>query len=131
MGVLDFTKTIKKNQGKPGRNSQDIYLSGYHMLGGLVTSIIITKLLDSTTNTVDKAKNTKITHGILTGHPISNVGEGIKLDKLITMTLSTVLTASEVFLGLRGGASAGAGMVLGYTYLSTTKSGGYIGEAKG
>jgi len=131
MGVIDFTKTIKKNQGKPGRNSLDIYLSGYHMLGGLVTSLIITKLLDNNTDAVEEAKNTKITHGILTGHPISNVGEGIKLDKLITMALSTALTASEVFLGVKGGASAGAGMIIGYTYLITSKEGGYIGEAKG
>lgn len=125
MGVIDFTKTVKKNDGKPGRNNLDIYLSGYHMLGGLVTSLVVTKLLD---NKVDEAKNTKITHGILTGHPIKNVGDGIKLDKLALMALSAALTFGEVFMGVKGGASAGAGIIIGYSYLGKSREGGYIGE---
>jgi hypothetical protein len=128
MGVIDFTKTVKKNDGKPGRNNVDIYLSGYHMLGGLVAGLIITKILEKT-DVKDMAQKEKITKGILTGHPIENVGDGIKLEKLALMTLSTALTFGEVFMGVKGGASAGAGMILGYTYLNS--GGSYIGEAKG
>lgn len=130
MGIIDFTKTIKNNDGKKGRNNQDIYLSGYHMLGGLVAGLIISKVLDSV-HLTEKAEKTKITHGILTGHPIENVGDGIKLDKVALMALSTGLTAAEVFLGLKGGASAGAGMILGHSYLQTSKKEEYIGDAKG
>ena len=48
MGVADITKAVKNNQGKKGRNNQDIYLSGYHMLGGLIAGLLITKVLGST-----------------------------------------------------------------------------------
>ena len=67
----------------------------------------------------------------MTGHPIQNVGDGIKLDKLVPMALSTALTIGEVFFKLKGGASAGAGMVLGYTYMQTSKKSDYIGDMKG
>lgn len=125
MGITDVTKAIKNNQGKKGRNNQDIYLSGYHMLGGLVASLLITKLMNYSPIVEQK----RITKGILTGYPIQNVGSGIKLDKFVIMLSSAALTASEVFLGIKGGASAGAGMIVGYTYLNTSKT-GYIGEAK-
>lgn len=125
MGVMDFTKTVKNNNGKVGRNSKDIYFSGYDMLGGLIASLLITKLLDKTPIEQKRIKN-----GILTGYPIQNVGKGIKLDRLLIMTASAALTAGEVFFNLKGGASAGAGMVLGYTYLKTSNSGNYIGQAK-
>lgn len=130
MGAIDVTKAIKNNQGKPGRNSIDLYLSGYHMLGGLIAGLVITKILDST-HVTDMMQQKKITRGILTGHPIQNVGDGIKLDKLVPMALSTALTIGEVFFKLKGGASAGAGMVLGYTYMQTSKKSDYIGDMKG
>lgn len=126
MGLTETTKTIKNNQGKKGRNSKDIYFSGYDMLGGLVASLIITKVLDN----VPFVEEKRIKKGILTGYPIQNVGKGIKLDKLVLMTASAALTAGEIFLGWKGGASAGAGMLLGYTYLHTSKRRGYIGQAK-
>ena len=47
MGLTETTKAIKNNQGKKGRNSKDIYFSGYDMLGGMVASLIITKVLDN------------------------------------------------------------------------------------
>jgi hypothetical protein len=47
------------------------------------------------------------------------------------MTTSAALTAGEVFLGLKGGASAGAGLILGYTYMKTSQSKEYIGDMKG
>jgi hypothetical protein len=130
MGITETTKAIKNNQGKKGRNSQDLYLSGYHMLGGLVASLIITKLLDSA-HISEIIEEKRITKGILTGHPIRNVGKGIKLDKVILMTTSAALTAGEVFLGLKGGASAGAGLILGYTYMKSSQSKEYIGDMKG
>ena len=130
MGAMDVTKAIKNNQGKPGRNSLDLYLSGYHMLGGLIAGLVITKVLDST-HVTDMLQQEKITKGILTGHPIENVGEGIKLDKIVLMATSTALTIGEVFFKLKGGASAGAGLVLGYTYLQTSRSGNYVGDMKG
>jgi hypothetical protein len=129
MGLTETTKTIKNNQGKKGRNKNDIYFSGYDMLGGLVASLIITKILDSA-HISDIAEQKRIKKGILTGYPIQNVGKGIKLDKLVLMTASAALTAGEIFLGWKGGASAGAGMLLGYTYLHTSKRGGYIGQIK-
>jgi hypothetical protein len=130
MGLVDVTKAVKNNQGKKGRNKKDIYFSGYDMLGGLIASIIITKVLDSA-HVSDIIEEKRITKGILTGHPIRNVGKGIKLDKVILMTTSAALTAGEIFLGWKGGASAGAGLILGYTYLQTSKGGGYIGDLKG
>jgi hypothetical protein len=130
MGITETTKAIKNNQGKKGRNSQDLYLSGYHMLGGLIASLIITKLLDSA-HVSEIIEEKRITKGILTGHPIRNVGKGIKLDKVILMSTSAVLTAGEIFLGWKGGASAGAGIVLGYTYMKTSQSKEYIGDMKG
>ena len=130
MGVADITKAVKNNQGKKGRNNQDIYLSGYHMLGGLIAGLLITKVLDST-HVTEILQQKKITKGILTGHPIQNVGDGIKLDKVVLMMTSAALTAGEIFAGIKGGASAGAGMVLGYTYLQTSKHGNYIGDLKG
>ena len=129
MGVADITKAVKNNQGKKGRNNQDLYLSGYHMLGGLIAGLLITKVLDST-HVTEILQQKKITKGILTGHPIQNVGDGIKLDKVVLMMTSAALTAGEIFAGIKGGASAGAGMVLGYSYLQTSKT-GYIGEMKG
>jgi hypothetical protein len=127
MGITETTKAIKNNQGKKGRNSQDLYLSGYHMLGGLIASLMITKLLDSAPIIEEK----RITKGILTGHPIRNVGKGIKLDKVILMSTSAALTAGEIFLGWKGGASAGAGLILGYTYMKSSQSKEYIGDMKG
>jgi hypothetical protein len=127
MGITETTKAIKNNQGKKGRNSQDLYLSGYHMLGGLIASLIITKLLDSSPIIEQK----RIKKGILTGHPIRNVGKGIKLDKVILMSTSAALTAGEIFLGWKGGASAGAGLILGYTYMKSSQSKEYIGDMKG
>lgn len=126
MGLTDVTKAVKNNQGKKGRNSKDIYFSGYDMLGGLIASLIITKAISIAPIIEQK----RIKKGILTGHPIQNVGRGIKLDRLVIMAASAALTAGEVFLGWKGGASAGAGMVLGYVYLSTSKHGNYIGQAK-
>lgn len=126
MGLTETTKTIKNNQGKSGRNKKDIYFSGYDMLGGLVASLIITKVLDN----IPVVEEKRIRRGILTGYPIQNVGKGIKLDKLILMTASAALTAGEVFLGWKGGASAGAGLILGYTYMHSSKRGNYIGQAK-
>ena len=126
MGVADVTKAVKNNQGKAGRNSKDIYFSGYDMLGGMVASLIITKVLDN----VPFVEEKRIKKGILTGYPIENVGKGIKLDKLVLMTASAALTAGEIFLGWKGGASAGAGLIIGYTYLHTSRRGGYIGQAK-
>jgi hypothetical protein len=130
MGITETTKAIKNNQGKKGRNSQDLYLSGYHMLGGLIASLMITKLLDSA-HVSEIIEEKRITKGILTGHPIRNVGKGIKLDKVILMSTSAALTAGEIFLGWKGGASAGAGIVLGYTYMKTSQSKEYIGDMKG
>ena len=62
MGAIDVTKAIKNNQGKPGRNSIDLYLSGYHMLGGLIAGLVITKILDSThvTDMMQQKKNYKM-----------------------------------------------------------------------
>lgn len=125
MGVTDVTKAIKNNQGKTGRNNKDIYFSGYDMLGGMIAALIITEVYDHVFG------HQTIKKGILTGHPISNVGDGIKLDRLLVMLASAGLTAGEVFLNLKGGASAGAGMIIGYTYLDTSKQGNYIGQAKG
>jgi hypothetical protein len=126
MGLTDVTKAVKNNQGKKGRNSKDIYFSGYDMLGGLIASLIITKAISMAPMIEQK----RIKKGILTGHPIQNVGRGIKLDRLVIMAASAALTAGEVFLGWKGGASAGAGMIIGYTYLQSSKHGKYIGQAK-
>jgi hypothetical protein len=126
MGLTDVTKAVKNNQGKKGRNSKDIYFSGYDMLGGLIASLIITKAISIAPIIEQK----RIKKGILTGHPIQNVGRGIKLDRLVIMAASAALTAGEVFLGWKGGASAGAGMIIGYTYLQSSKHGKYIGQAK-
>jgi hypothetical protein len=126
MGLADVTKAVKNNQGKKGRNKKDIYFSGYDMLGGLVASLIITKAISIAPIIEQK----RIKKGILSGHPIQNVGRGIKLDRLVIMAASAALTAGEVFLGWKGGASAGAGMIIGYTYLHTSKRGGYIGQVK-
>jgi hypothetical protein len=100
------------------------------MLGGLIASLIITKVLDSA-HVSEIIEEKRITKGILTGHPIRNVGKGIKLDKVILMSTSAALTAGEIFLGWKGGASAGAGLILGYTYMKTSQSKEYIGDMKG
>ena len=124
MGAIDVAKTVKNNQGKKGRNNEDIYMSGYHMLGGLVSAMVIGFAWDK----VKAAQQTKITTGLISGNPIKNVGDGIAFDKVITMSISTALTMAELFGGVKGAASAGAGMMIGYTYLDKSKQQKYIGN---
>lgn len=123
--VVDVTRTVKGKKGK-GRNKHEVYLSGYHMLGGLAATFLISRLVEYF---IPDSNYRRIKKGVLTGNPIKNVGEGIKLDKMIMLVSSAALTASEVFLNVRGGSSAGAGMVLGYIYLDSSRKSKYVGLA--
>jgi hypothetical protein len=127
MGAADVVKTVKQNQGKKGRTKQDIYLSGYHMLGGMAASLLISKIMEYV---IPDRQDRRIKKGILTGNPIENVGKGIKLDKMVMLTASAALTVGEIFFNIKGGTSAGAGMVLGYIYFDSSRSNRYVGMAK-
>ena len=121
MGAADVARTIKQKD-----NNNSVYLSGYHMLGGMATSMIIAVTWDA----LFGHEKSKIKVGVLTGEPIKNVGDGIDLDKVIMMGISAGLTMAELFGGVKGAASAGAGIVLGYSYFNTSNQGSYIGQLK-
>lgn len=112
--LLDKLKNKKKG-------AEGIYQQGYYTLGGLLTGLVIADLWD----TLDLPGNKKkIEAGLLVNNPIKK--SVYDEDKLYQNILVGLVMALELF-GVKGGVASGAGMLIGFSYVNNTKTGGYIG----
>ena len=117
MFPFDFTDKLKdKKKGADG-----IYTSAYYTLGGLLAGMVIADFW----NKFDlPGNNKKLERGLLLDNPIEK--SVYDEEKLYQNILAGLVMALEVF-GVKGGVASGAGMLIGFNYVNSTKKGGYIG----
>lgn len=118
-----ITELIKaEKEKKKGKSVDEIYSSGYYMLGGVISGFLLVELWNKLNL---PGFDQPVDHAILTNKPIDNANK-ITVDKLVVTLLSGGLVIADVF-GLKGGAPSGAGIMLGYTYNTAFRKQKYIG----
>lgn len=100
---------------------EGVYQEGYYSIGGLLTGMIVADLWDKWNLPGNKKK---LGQAFLSGQPIKD--SGYDEDKLY-MNMIAGLVISLELLGIKGAASSGAGMLIGFNYVNSSKSGSYIG----
>ena len=117
--VLDILKA-QKQKVKERKKDIDVYSGAYYTLGGVIAGFIFHDMWHKMELPGDKIEYSLITH-----QKIDNA-KGIGYDKFIVTMLATGLMFAELF-GWKGAAGSGGGLLLGYTYASTSQQGQYIG----
>lgn len=118
--IQELLKAEKEK--KKGKSVDNIYSSGYYMLGGVISGFFLVQLWEKLNL---PGFDVTLDHSLITNKPIDNANK-ITVDKLAVMLLSGGLAIAEIF-GLKGGMSSGAGMMLGYTYSTSFRKKKYIG----
>lgn len=117
MYLTDFLKKLGNKQ----KGMEGVYQEGYYSIGGLLTGMIVADLWDKWNLPGNKKK---LGQAFLSGQPIKD--SGYDEDKLY-MNMIAGLVISLELLGIKGAASSGAGMLIGFNYVNSSKSGSYIG----
>jgi hypothetical protein len=120
--IVEFLKAHKEKTVKHKKEEQ-VYSGAYYTLGGVITGFLIDEFYEKFHL---PGFNQKIEHSLITHRKIENCKE-IKFDKFVIMMLSAGIMMLELF-GVKGAMASGAGIMLGYTYSSTSREGKYVGN---
>lgn len=108
-------------ESKKGR--QQIYHNGFHMMGGIVTALVINELWEHLK--LPGWDKKPITESLINKQPIQN--SNVSNDMLWKIALWGSVMLSE-FAGVKGGFISGVGMLIGFSWADRASSGKYIGQ---
>jgi hypothetical protein len=103
------------------KERHNIYQNGFHVAGGVVTSLIINELWENFK--LPGYDNKPITESLITKQPLYN--SNISTDMLWKLAVSSIVMLSEL-VGVKGGFLLG--MFVGFSWTDKANTGKYIGN---